>query len=41
VLRHWAFNCIANGVEDVARLDGWADLPPGSVTMQLDRMVDF
>ena len=26
VLEHWAYNVILNGVRDVSRLDGWADL---------------
>lgn len=33
VLEHFAYNAIANGVEDANRLDGWADLPDGAVTM--------
>lgn len=30
---HLAYNALGNGVDDAARLDGWADLPPGAVTM--------
>jgi hypothetical protein len=37
VLDHWAYSCVANGVEDVSRLDGWADLPPGTATMEARR----
>jgi hypothetical protein len=33
VLRHWAWNALANGIKDVHYLDGWADLAPGTVTM--------
>lgn len=33
VIEHLAYNCIANGVEDAVRLDGWADLEPGLLTM--------
>lgn len=41
VMEHLAFNCIANGIEDAARLDGWADLEPGVLTMEQDRLVEF
>ena len=41
VIKHFAFNCVANGVERVNRLDGWADLPDDAVTMNLDRWVEF
>jgi hypothetical protein len=37
VLRHLAFNAVANGVSYASRLDGWADLQPDDVTMQVDR----
>jgi len=33
VLSHLAFNCLFNGVEQVNRLDGWADLPNDAATM--------
>lgn len=33
VLSHLAFNCLFNGVEQVNRLDGWADLPDDAATM--------
>lgn len=36
VIRHLAYNCVANGIEDASRLDGWADLPPGEVTMRIE-----
>jgi hypothetical protein len=35
VLAHLAYNAVANGVEDANRLDGWADLPSGTLTMQI------
>lgn len=35
VLEHLAYNAIANGVEDASRLDGWADLEPGAITMRV------
>jgi hypothetical protein len=36
VLEHFASNRIFNGVEDVSRLDGWADLEPGMVTVSVE-----
>lgn len=41
VMQHLAFNCVANGVEDASRLDGWADLEPGQLTMDFERMVEY
>ena len=35
VIEHFAFNALANGVNDASQLDGWADLPRGAVTMQV------
>lgn len=35
VLDHFVYNCAANGIEDASRLDGWADLTPGMVTMEV------
>lgn len=35
VLDHWAYNCIANGVQDANRLDGWADLEDSVVIMRV------
>ncbi len=37
VLRHWAFNAVMNGREDVRKLEGWADLPPNAVTLDVRR----
>lgn len=34
VLAHLAYNCIANGCESAAMLDGWADLPADAVQME-------
>src|SRR4051812_3202968 len=34
VLDHWAYNAVANGVVDVCELDGWADVPAGTVTLR-------
>lgn len=31
VYEHWAHNAVANGVEDVSRLDGWVDVPKYTV----------
>ena len=36
VLEHLAYNCISNGVEDASRLDGWADLDSGMLTMSVE-----
>lgn len=35
VIDHWAYNAIANSVEDACRLDGWADLPRGAVKITI------
>lgn len=35
-LRHLAYNAVANGVEDANRLDGWADLDFGILTMRVE-----
>ena len=35
VLNHWAYNAIANGVNDACQLDGWADLARGTVTFHV------
>ncbi len=37
VYAHLAFNCLVNGIEDVRRLDGWADVPEDAVRMWVDR----
>ena len=37
VLKHLAFNVVCNGVEDIRRLDGWADVPEDAVRMRIDR----
>ena len=34
-LEHLAYNAVANGVEDAARLDGWGDLDRGVVTLRV------
>ena len=36
VLNHLAFNAISNGVSDISRLEGWADLDSTAVTFELD-----
>lgn len=38
VLRHLAFNVVINGVEDIRRLNGWADVPEDAVRMRIDRL---
>lgn len=35
VMGHLAYNCVANGVKDASRLDGWADLERDAVTMRV------
>lgn len=32
---HLFHNCVENGVRDLSRLDGWADLPEGLVMMRI------
>jgi hypothetical protein len=39
-LVHLAYNAVANGVEDASRLDGWADLDSGIVTMRVGNVED-
>lgn len=42
VLEHLAYNLIANGVSQVRRLDGWADMPNDAATMSFgDDDFDF
>lgn len=36
VLGHFAYNAVANAVRDAKRLDGWADLADGDVTMRVE-----
>lgn len=36
VIEHLARNCVVNGVETVAHLEGWADLPSDAARMWLD-----
>jgi hypothetical protein len=35
VLEHFAYNCINGGVKTANRLEGFADLSPGGVTMEI------
>lgn len=35
VLKHLAFNCLANGCDTVKFLDGWADMPADAATMKI------
>lgn len=35
IKKHWAYNLLVNGVSDASRLDGWADLPKGAITMRV------
>lgn len=36
VAEHLAFNAISNGVHDISRLDGWADLDASAATVEVD-----
>lgn len=36
VLHMLAYNCVANGIDDASRLDGWADLARDVATMRVD-----
>lgn len=36
VVAHFAYNAIANGIEDVRRLDGWADIAFDAVDIHMD-----
>jgi len=33
VLEHWAYNAVINGIYDVSRLEGWADLDSDAVVI--------
>lgn len=35
-LQHIAFNAVANGVTQINRLDGWADMADDAVTITVD-----
>lgn len=42
VVEHLAYNYIANGVETISRLDGWADVEAGAVEFRTNRtLFDF
>jgi hypothetical protein len=36
VYAHWAHNAVVNGTVDACQLDGWADLPPETVTFSVE-----
>lgn len=36
VLDMWAWNAVSNNVTDVSSLDGWADIPSGSIDFYAD-----
>lgn len=38
VYEHWVYNAIVNGITDIAELDGWADVPPGTVQIDLSNI---
>jgi len=35
VIEHLAYNCARNHIEEVSRLDGWADLPDSAASMRI------
>ena len=37
IKEHWAYNLLVNGVKDASSLDGWADLPSGTITFDVLR----
>lgn len=41
VLKHLAYNCVANGCENATMLDGWADLPREAVRMRVAEVDDL
>lgn len=36
VAEHAVFNAVTNGVYDISGLEGWADVRPGSVRVEID-----
>lgn len=36
VIDHWTYNVVNNGVRDITRLDGWADLDPDDVVVETE-----
>lgn len=40
ILEHLAYNAIFNGVDDASRLDGWADLERGQLTMRVNGRIE-
>lgn len=38
VVAHFAFNAVANGVTDVSRLEGWADVDDDAVEIVVDQI---
>lgn len=40
LLRHLAYNATFNGVQDASRLDGWADLERGQLTMRVEGRIE-
>lgn len=41
VVRHLIFNAVVNGVEQINKLNGWADLPDDACTMRLIRDMNY
>jgi hypothetical protein len=36
VAEHFVFNAVTNGIYDVSGLEGWADIQPGAVRVEID-----
>lgn len=36
VHEHLIYNALVNGVDDISRLEGWADIEPGAVRLHVD-----
>ena len=36
VLEHWAYNALCNGIYDISRLEGWADLATTDVDIGVE-----
>jgi len=40
ILEHLAYNAVFNSVYDASRLDGWADLERGKITMRVNGWIE-
>ena len=37
IVDHWSFNAVTNGILHIDHLDGWADVPAGSVDIEVTK----